>query len=180
MKIYVTVEGVDRVIADLNEFGAKSREELIDLVKSSGDSIAVQAAARAPTWTGALRTSIGVKLSKSKLTAFIRPKKAHGIFQEYGTGSVGIAHTFVSMKDTSDTTPLRHKVPMKFPSVKRLAPWARSHGLNPFLVARAIYRKQGLKAKQFVESAGESVAPQFVAGVEKILEDQAAEFNAKR
>ena len=180
MKIYVTVEGIDREIADLKQFGAKAHEDLIDLVKSSGASIATQAAARSPYSTGAMRASIGVKLSKSKLTAFIRPKKGYGVYQEYGTGSTGVAHTFVSMKDTSDTTPLKHKIPMGFPSVKRLTPWALRHGLNPFLVARAIWRKQGIRAKQFVTLAGESVAPEFVSGVGKILEDQAAEYNAKR
>jgi len=180
VKIYVTVEGIDREIADLKQFGVKAHEDLVDLVKSSGDSIATQAAARSPYSTGALRSSIGVKLSTSKLTAFIRPKKGYGVYQEYGTGTAGMAHTFVSMKDTSDTTPLRHKIPMGFPDVNRVAPWAIRHGIKPFLVARAIWRRQALLPKQFTTLAGESVAPEFIAGVGKIIEDQAAEFNAKR
>jgi hypothetical protein len=180
VKIYVTVEGIDKEIADLREFGAKAHEKLKDLVATSADAIALKAALAAPVSTGALRGSMAVRFSESGLTAFIGPRRRYGTFQEYGTGASGLAHTFVSMKDTSDTTPLRHRIPMGFPSVKMLARWAKRHKLSPFIVARAIWRRQGLKPQPFTEPAGAAVVPGFVSGVEKILEDQAAEFNAKQ
>lgn len=95
-------------------------------------SLIIEAAARtnAPKDTGRLGGSITHTISGSgaNLTSKVGPSVAYGLWVEKGRG------------------------PGKMPPVAALQPWARRHGVNPYVLARAIGRK-GTKPQPFLVPA---------------------------
>jgi hypothetical protein len=177
LKIYATVEGVEKAIADLSEFTTESQKKLRELIGDKGDLIASAGRILAPVATGKTKESIDKMVGHRALAAWIRPERSkrlnYAADVEYGTSSLGATN--------AGSTRLYHRVPHRpIPSPKKLKSWAESKGLNPFAVARNIYKRGGIKPRLYMERAAAMHGPGFVAGVERILEEQARDFNAKR
>lgn len=91
--------------------------------------------------TGRLRSSVQIETEADGLTAFVGTDLAYGGFIELGTKP-------------------------HFPPISAIEGWARRHGLNPYLVARAIARK-GTKARPWLEPAYEKHVDEFLAQIEQ-------------
>lgn len=92
MGISVKIEGVDSVLAELNQLvnGVRIQRALA----AAGEVVRSDAAANAPVDTGRLKGSIVCNVEGD--SALIGPTAEYGIFVEYGTGSKGspgVAHT---------------------------------------------------------------------------------------
>lgn len=82
---------------------------------------------------------------------------------EYGTGL---------LSEDPDSAKRRY-----FPPPKALAKWSAKHGLNPYLVARSIYRKGGTEPRRFLrdaERATEHEIPGFVSRLANEIEAAAS------
>lgn len=131
------------VIEGLAEFMERLRAGVAGPVRRFLESaaIAVQSAARerAPVDTGRLRADIGYELDESSppLWAKVGPNVFYGPYMEYGTGTLA---------DGAGGKGGAHRPPSS-----ALAGWAQRHGgLNPFLVARAIGARGGLRPRRYM------------------------------
>lgn len=130
MQIDVRIEGLEKLQAGVSAAPATLASEVRTAMTAG--SLLVEGAARslAPKDTGRLAGSITHQISGSgaSLTSRIGPSVAYGLYVERG------------------------RRPGKPPPIKAIEPWARRHGVNPFLVARAIGRR-GTKARPFLVPA---------------------------
>lgn len=110
-------------------------QEMEAAFRRSGTVVVREAKGLAPVFTGQLRGGIGYELrgGGTLVTLKIKSMADHSIFVEKGTRP-------------------------HFPPVGAVAGWAKAHGIEPFLVARAISKK-GTKAKPFLEPAVERTMP---------------------
>jgi hypothetical protein len=70
--------------------------------------------------------------------------KKQWAYAEWGTGPLG------AQTATNPPAFMKRRGTMKFPPWRGpLAAWARSRGLNPFLVAKGIFERQGVRAKPY-------------------------------
>jgi hypothetical protein len=130
MQIDVRIEGLEKLQAGVAAAPATLASEVRTAMMAG--SLLVEGTARslAPKDTGRLAGSITHAISGggASLTSRIGPSVSWGIYVERG------------------------RRPGKPPPVSAIAPWARRHGANPFLVARAIGRR-GTKARPFLVPA---------------------------
>ena len=146
-----TVRGLDVTIKNLNK--------VKDGVGGAGMKTTMRAATlmvtrsarkKAPVDTGVLRNSIS------------------GEVRSFGDTSEGIVGTPVKYAPFMELGTAPH-----FPPVSALRVWARRHGMNAFVVARAISRR-GLKARRFLSGAFDEnkarIAALFDAYVKKLVE----------
>ena len=83
-------------------------------------------------------THSGPTLLGGELVGTVGPSARYGVFVEFG------------------------RRPGKMPPIAAIAPWARRHGMNPFLVARAIGRR-GIKPAPFLTPAWRKHRPAIEA-----------------
>lgn len=118
-------------------------QRFIDALRSGALWVERDAKRNAPVDTGRLKGSIASKLTANyggglfkQTAAIVGSNVTHAPFQELGTG------TFVGRPP--------HRVPVRF-----LRTWAGRAGrrMNPYLVARAIFQRGGLRPKKYLERA---------------------------
>lgn len=141
MQIDVRIEGLEKLQAGVAAGPATLASEVRTALTAG--SLLVEGTARslAPKDTGRLGGSITHQISG--MTSRIGPSVAYGLFVEKG------------------------RRPGKPPPVAAIAPWARRHGVNPFLVARAIGRR-GTKPRPFLVPALTQNTGRIVALFQKV------------
>ncbi|RMD70287.1 MAG: HK97 gp10 family phage protein [Cyanobacteria bacterium J149] len=121
----VHVEGLDKLEKALQIAPKKTLIEMDKAVKSIVTLLEAEAKKATPVDRGTLRSKIESKVKGLKGT--VKAKTDYAVFVHEGTRP-------------------------HFPHIKAIEGWARQHGIEPFLVARAISRK-GTKARPFFEIA---------------------------
>lgn len=125
----VTWQGADKLEAILTkELPAKARKAFAAAMYQEGESIMAKSKRKVPVDMGALRAS-----------GHVQPPKIAGsavsVTLAYGTEYAVFVH--------EGTRP-------HFPPLEAIEPWARRHGVEPFLVARAIAQR-GTEPKKYLE-----------------------------
>jgi hypothetical protein len=130
MSITVRLEGAKELQAGLRAAPQALASETRTAMEASLLLVEGTARTLADKDTGRMAGSIthSIAGSGANLTGRTGPSVAYGIFREKG------------------------RKPGRMPPVEAVAGWARRHGMNPFLVARAIGRK-GSKPRPFMEPA---------------------------
>jgi hypothetical protein len=126
-EITIRIEGLEKlqagVIAGPSTLAAEVRTAM------TAGSLLIEGTARslAPKDTGRLAGSIthAITGGGANLTSKIGPSVAYGLYAEKG------------------------RRPGKMPPIAAIAPWARRHGIDPFVLARSIARK-GTKGKPYM------------------------------
>jgi HK97 gp10 family phage protein len=114
LKIRIAKEEVDRLMA---RAGDKLPEVMREAMDDATTLLQHEARRVVVIDTGALRQSISRKVEPFQgEVGPVAPRGAHGAYVEFGTRP-------------------------HFPPVSALEGWARRHGMNPYLVARAISRR---------------------------------------
>lgn len=126
-----TQRKLEQVVRDLEGNG-----ELFDGIRKATLMVMRDARILAPVHTGRLRASITPEVRRQGLMyeGVVGTNVVYAPYMELGTG------TFVGR-------------PAYFPPVSALQSWASRHGINAFVVARAIYRRGGLKGRKFLQGA---------------------------
>jgi hypothetical protein len=130
MPISIQVIGADTLASTLGKAAASVTPELTKAMTTSLLLIERDARRGVKRDTGRLQNSITHSISGNGLEGKVGPSVAYGLYVEMG------------------------RRPGKMPPLKAVEGWARRHGINPFLVARAIGRK-GIKAQPFLIPAFE-------------------------
>jgi hypothetical protein len=130
MSITVRLEGAKELQAGLRAAPATLASETRTAMEASLLLVEGTARTLAPKDTGRLGGSITHSIAGggASLTGRVGPSVAYGLFVEKG------------------------RRPGRMPPVDAVASWARRHGINPFVLARAIGRR-GTKARPFLEPA---------------------------
>lgn len=130
MSITVRLEGAKELQAGLRAAPATLASETRVAMEASLLLVEGTARTLAPKDTGRLGGSITHSIAGggANLTGRVAPSVAYGLFVEKG------------------------RRPGRMPPVDTVASWARRHGINPFVLARAIGRR-GTKARPFMEPA---------------------------
>lgn len=105
----------------------------------------------APVWRGLLRRSLTHEVDGGAFPTRARAGTniEYGPAMEYGTGL---------LSEAPDRTGGRHH-----PSAAQLAPWAKSKGADPYVVANAIARRGGLRPRRYLRTAAEASGPRIAA-----------------
>jgi hypothetical protein len=148
----IKVEGVAKLTTTL--FG----RQLLDYIAwqpvhdAGGVALATMRGA-APRWEHRIHSALSSRESRRDLEILVghtRVVPLHATFMEHGTGVFRLDEKY-------NSSPTK----IKFPSVRALEPWAYSKGLEPFLVARGIFNRGGLKPRMYVR-AGENAARNYI------------------
>jgi hypothetical protein len=128
--ITARIEGAQEVARSLSGVPASLAAETRLAMTTSLTLIEADARRNVKMDTRALMGSITSKISGAgiALTGEVGPSLRYGYFVEYG------------------------RRPGRMPPIAAIEPWARRHGMNPFLVARAIGRK-GIRPAPFMAPA---------------------------
>jgi HK97 gp10 family phage protein len=130
MALTIQIVGADKLSASLGKAASSVNPELKGALTKSLLLIESDARRNAVRDTGRLQNSITHSISGNGLEGKVGPSVAYGLYVEMG------------------------RRPGKPPPIAAVAAWAQRHGINPFLVARAIGRK-GIKARPFLVPAFE-------------------------
>lgn len=138
-----TQREMERIVADLH--GAPMLQAMRDC------TLMVQRDARinAPVDTGRLRASLTpeVRTAQNDIQGVVGSNLKYAPYMEFGT---------------------RHT---RMPPPSALDVWARRHGIpSGFLVARAILRRGGLRARRFLQKAIDSNKDRIVARIEQAVQ----------
>jgi hypothetical protein len=127
VQLFAEVKGATELQQDLLQAQRDVPKRTRDAMETSLLLIERDARAAVPQDTRALMGSISSTIASraGALEGTVGPSKRYGYFVEYG------------------------RRPGKMPPLQAIEGWARRHGLNPFLVARAIGRR-GVKARPFM------------------------------
>lgn len=136
--------GIDIEVTGLVETRRKLRQvaedmhgkPIVQAVRESAFLVERDAKRNAPVDRGRLRNSItsDIRQSGRDVIGVVGSPVKYAPNMELGTG------TFVGK-------------PPHFPPPSALRLWAARHGMNAFLVARAIFRRGGLKPRRFLQGA---------------------------
>lgn len=130
VRLEVTTTGLDPLIARLNGSQKHTQAEMRTAMTTSLVLVEGEMKRLAPRDTGRLQGSITHKITGggSSLTGVVAPGVRYGYWVEYG------------------------RRPGKRPPIDAISGWARRHGGNPFMIARAIGRR-GTRKQPFVAPA---------------------------
>jgi len=158
MKVGVHLVGqkdVEKALDSLMERGTKIKKEVL----ITGHAVRNKARANLNAFnavdTGHLKRSILVEQEDALggIMVEVGPTAPFGHFVEYGTGIFG-----------------PYKTPLtKMPPVAALEEWARHHGIDPFVLARAILRKGGLKPRPYLYPAAEEEIPPLYDRIKRLF-----------
>lgn len=130
MPVSIEIVGASQLSASLGKAASSVSLELKTAMTTSLLLIEGDARRGVKRDTGRLQNSIAHSISGTGLEGKVGPSVAYGLYVELG------------------------RRPGKMPPLRAIEGWARRHGINPFLVARAIGRK-GIKAQPFLIPAFE-------------------------
>jgi len=155
VKISMTVKGISDLKAALARSTNLTRLAMATHVANTALGIQRVAKEKAPVDVGRTRSSIQISVFNGGLTYEVAVNAAAGIFAETGTGRF----------NTLGATPAY------FPPPSALKGWARRHGMagKEFLIARAIFKRGGLKPRPFFQPAIDQFAPDYEAEAARIL-----------
>jgi HK97 gp10 family phage protein len=171
MNIYMTVGGKQEFIARFGVFNKEARKKLSTAITKWSERIYLEAHSSAPFTSGKLTAGISPQnaetLGKNEaIVGYVRSRARHSLFVEYGTGPMGASTNRMPRPAWHD-----YHAAHKFPSVRKLTPWAKAHGFDPWALARFIFKNQGVKARPFLQ-------PAFLRHKEAIVSDlQAAVYS---
>lgn len=136
------VRGINEMVAALDP--AKARDAMFRGMASAMRDAANQSKLQTPVDTGLLRASINseARMDGGDVLGVVGTNQAYAKPIEYGTGI---------FSEAPDSKKSRY-----FPPSSALEGWAKRHGLNAFLVARAIFRRGGTKPHRMFRSVLES------------------------
>jgi len=179
MNIYMTVGGRQELIAKLGLFNKEAKKRLSTSITKWSNKIYAEAHSSAPLSSGRLVAGISPQnaetLGKEEvIVGYVRSKARHSLFVEYGTGPMGASTNRMPRPAWHD-----YRSSHKFPSVKKLTPWAKAHGANPYLVALGIFRNQGVKARPFLQPAFLRHKDAIVSDLQAAVYSTVAETNSK-
>jgi len=116
-----------------------------------------EAKRKAPVNTGRLRASItpAVEVENQTIRGIVGSNVSYAPYMELGTGIFAGGSRY-------------------FPPPDALETWARRHGMPPgsgFIVARAIFRRGGLKPRRFLQGAFEENKDSITGYIERAVGD---------
>jgi hypothetical protein len=175
----ITMRGIKETQEWVKHASEQMKENLKEVIRETAQEIETRSKPAAPSNTGALSRSIGTLYFWEDarypdwLLARVRATKRYGACQEFGTGPLGAA-------SNTSTLPVwyQHGMSIKAPYVwktkkgvakGKIVPWAKAHGIDPWVLARSIKRKGGIPAKPFMGPAAEDVSGDFYAKAEIAL-----------
>ena len=160
MPFRVTIEGDQRARNSLRGMAIQLHgREMVNAMARATVTLERSAKKNSPVDTGRLRSSIShaefsTGFPSPKLVGIVGTNVTYAPFMEFGTG------TFAG------------KSPHR-PPASALSRWARRHGMNPFIVARAIFEKGGLEPRHYLSDALEEneskIAEILNTGVKTII-----------
>ena len=143
--ITITIEGIEKLQAGLAAGPSTLASEVRTAMEAGSLLIEGTARGLAPKDTGRLGGSITHQISGggANLTSRVGPSVAYGLFVEKGRRAG------------------------RPPPVGAVQSWARRHGINPYVLARAIGRR-GTRARPFMEPAFNQNASRVIALFDKV------------
>lgn len=169
--ISIKLNGEREVIGFFDRYDQAVATQINEALDRAGRNIQSSAQARAPKGrSGRLRRSIALWKRSDGSGVNIRVRARHGAIMEFGSGPKG-----ASMNRADLPNWFKHRIPYPFPNVKRLKSWARSKEIEPFLVARSIFRRQGLAPRPYLYPAFEMEREAVIADIQTILSSSAVE-----
>lgn len=141
MSVTVTIEGLERLQAGVVAAPATLEREVRAGMVASSKIVEATQREMAPKFSGTLIGSIASTITATSAT--IGPRAPYAQYVERGRG------------------------PGKPPPVSAVEPWARAHGIDPFLLARAIGRR-GTKPHPFVQPSLERNVSRIVAEFQNV------------
>jgi len=145
-EISLKIQGLDKFKKSIKKFPEISAKHLQEAIKYSIYEIERETVPKTPVSEGRLRSSFRSVLQP--LRGIFGPTAKYGIFVHEGTRP--------HWPPFGEGTPLNR--------------WARLHGIEPFLVARAISRR-GTKAKPFLKEGVKDALPKINFRFKKALEN---------
>jgi len=142
----IKIKGLEQLRKSIRKFPEISAKYLQKAIKYSLMEIERETIPKTPVSEGRLRSSFRTALQP--LRGVFGPTAKYGIFVHEGTRP--------HWPSFGEGTPLNR--------------WARLHGIEPFLVARAISRR-GTKAKPFLKEGIKDALPKINFRFEKALEE---------
>lgn len=157
MSLRLTVLGLAQTQQNIEE-GARMLygATMVGAVQRASLRVMRNARQLAPVDTGQLKNSIitAIEYDANILRGVVGSAVKHAPWMELGTGVFAGKTAY-------------------FPPPSALAVWARRHGLNPWALAIAIYRRGGLKPRRFLQTAFENQRPlilkELEIGVESVV-----------
>lgn len=136
----------EQVIKDL------SGEPMLDAMRQATMLVQRSGKINAPVDTGRLRASImpEVRTEGNKVQGVVGSNVVYAPYMEFGTGVF------------AGNSPY-------FPPPEALETWARRHGTTGFVIARAIFRAGGLKARRYLQDALETNQAEIVSILDEAL-----------
>jgi len=137
--VEVQIEGLDRLMDRSRNTGALIGKPLKRFFTRAAISVQNHARRAAPVDTGRLRSSIAYDVDGRALPTWadIGPSVEYGASVEFGIGVYNVGPGGLGQR------PL--------PTAAQLEGWARRHGANPYLVARAIEKRGGVEPQPYME-----------------------------
>lgn len=147
MSIRLTVLGLAQTKQNVEE-GARLLygSTMVGAVQKASLRVMRNARQLAPVDTGQLKNSIisAIEYDDKTLRGVVGSNVKHAPWMEFGTGVFAGRSPY-------------------FPPPSALAVWARRHGMNPWALAIAIYRRGGLRPRRFLQTAFENQRPTILA-----------------
>jgi hypothetical protein len=165
-EVFIDIQSLGEVVARFNIMDRKIRERAAASLSRSGKLLkdAMVSGVRGDS-TGKLKGSIRTTTLNDGLSVFVRSTASEWVYTEFGMGALG-AKTYPYQ------TPwwFKRKGMTKLPAVwhtgtagssrskgQGLFDWAISHGYrDPIQVAKAIFKRGGIRARPFVQPAIEA------------------------
>jgi hypothetical protein len=168
--LYINIKGEKEVIGAFDSFDSVTAEGLKNIISKYADDIVQGAVLKAPTYSGRLLASINKRMGTDpeKPTGVISPSVRYGAMQEFGTGPLGAA------LNRSPRPPWHHySLHPSYPPISKIKDWAIRHGIPPFLLARAIFRRGGIPPQPFLTPTVNGVETEMTAEIGSFLESRA-------
>ena len=165
IEVTCTVTGERESVAAFDAFDTAAKDALREVLSENGDILLREFRSGEPSDTGRLRKRTTKSTSNDGLTVAIKASPSQWAYAEWGVGSLG-AGTAINEPDWFRSR--RHMIP-KFPNWSNsvLALWAKRRGLVPYLVARGIFERRGVRARPFI-------TPSVDRHKGRILEDESS------
>jgi HK97 gp10 family phage protein len=131
------VKGIDEARQSMENIAeALAGREMMQAMGEANNLLIGDAKRFAPVDTGRLRSSITGQVSQvgfpmPRVQGIVGTNVEYSAYMEFGTGIFA------------------GNAPVRMPPARALEGWARRHGLNAAVVARAIYLRGGLKARHY-------------------------------